>query len=333
MIVFVPAIASAVVDYYSSPLQHLFTAHSPLVVQLCWPSTPQSSLRQFDLASSLIPGISFLRINCTSHPDVCAAHASELSYPIRLLWPSITDFTGETIAFDLIAFLESQTGLSRFPNATLPSLDSTTFHPFRKAHASSLIAFLNLRDRQSELVLPQLWQLSFIFSRERGIGVAYVNCTEFLHFCLSAQVAVAPTIRIYFGEKAVDFDGPRDFDRILAFANVNLKTFRRDDGELNDEAGVVSDAFLTVQAFVASKSKSSAMAEIRRFPETDYYLSVMKKLLKGGEKVLETETRKCEGIATKAARPDVRDEAVRHLNVLAEFRRAGRYVPPQAEEL
>jgi hypothetical protein len=326
------AVSSSVLNYSGQSREWFAVGDVPLIVHFWTPSSTAGSVHQFDLASSMIPGVTFMRINCTVNRSVCDQHKSDLPYSIRLLRPSLREFTGEEIAFDLLRFLEAETGISPSVNVTLPSVNSSSFRPFLRTQQSAVVAFLDLRHRQSELVLPQMWQLSFIFARERAVGVAFVNCSGDIQFCRSVHVSAAPTIRIYVDDQIMEFEGTREFDRILWFVNANLHTFRMEDGELNDAAAIVPNVFPFVQHFMASDSKLSVMQSVSQIAGAEYYFSVMKKLLKGGESVLQTETRKYEARAAKAVdKPGLRDEAVRHLNVLAEFHRAGPYVPPRQD--
>jgi hypothetical protein len=251
---------------------------------------------------------------------------------IRLLRPVQRGFTGEDIAFDIVSFLESETGIHRSVNLTLPSLDNATFHPFLRQHQSNIVGFLDFRYRQSEIVLPQLWQLCFIFSRERGVGIGFVDCSKMIKFCQSVYVSAAPPIRLSLGDKIFDFEENRDFDKILWFVNSNLGTFRKEDGELNDVAGLIPNVFQFVQEFMNSESKSSALEAIRKIEGTEYYVSVMKKLPKEGGRFLDTEIQKYENWAKQAVdKPELRDAAIRNLNVLKEFQRLGPYISPRSE--
>jgi hypothetical protein len=212
MIFLFPAAVSVVLNYSGQPSVWFATGPDPLIVHFWTPSATQASVRQFDLASAMIPGVIFMRVNCSINRLVCERYKSDLPYSIRLLRPSREDFKGEQIAFDLVHFLESETGISRSVDLTLPSLNESSFRSFLKNHRSSIVAFLNLDHRQSRIVLPQLSQLCFVFARERGIGVAFVNCVGMVPFCQSVHVAAVPTIRIYSGDRMLEFEESRELE-------------------------------------------------------------------------------------------------------------------------
>jgi hypothetical protein len=131
----------------------------------------------------------------------------------------------------------------------------------------------------------------------------------------------------------VDFVGDRFFPNILDFFNTEFGTFRRSDGHLNSRAGIIPDAFPIVEKFMNSEVKEGEVKKMQRTEGGDYYVSIMNKLRRWGIGALDNETRKQQIVLRNSANDDFLDIAIKNLNVIGEFRRAGPFVVEPEKEL
>ncbi|OHS93445.1 hypothetical protein TRFO_40282 [Tritrichomonas foetus] len=324
-------------------------------------NSTKNHMKQIDLCSKVFPKINFVRVNCSKFNDLCEEHKIiDEESTLIMKYPKYKQFTGELIAFDLIKFFEENTDQKRIEVRTSFSvLTPENFSNYLNSKASSLIAFLDMSERMSELMIPQLQQIAFIFSSNLRTGVAYIDCNKYIDFCIdNHNIDLAPTFRAYrrkpFNINSInsyesnnqnnendnqnnglsdyifiEYSGPREFDNLLEFANSELHESRKADGELNKQAGIIPSLFPLIQQFMKSEEKTQIIEEIKKVQGSEYYLTIIKKLLRKGEDALsfeETKIRKM--MINTQEKLAVRDVLRQSLNVLKEFKRAGPYTPP-----
>jgi hypothetical protein len=311
-----------------------FLGETTLCTQFYRVGCKDSYFREFDLAADLFPRITFIRVNCSNMILLCKKYSINSDHEIELLKPRVTAFRGEEIAFDIIGFLEENTKLVSSVAITPSVLTPENFWTFVRSKEFSLVFFLVLANRQSQIVIPQIKQLIYAFQREDKVNFGYIDCTDVVNFCLSLSVEASPTIRAYMGDNKADFEGARSFAALLDFANEHFATFRRSDGWLNDRAGLITSAFPIIERFMRSSYKRREFNEIKAIAGTRYYQRVMKKMMKEGQSGLSHEIKKLSALKNASLnKPELYDMIIRNSNILEEFKRAGAFVPETDKEL
>jgi hypothetical protein len=117
---------------------------------------------------------------------------------------------------------------------------------------------------------------------------------------------------------------------LLEFANQNFKTFRRSNGKLNSQAGVIPEAFPIIREFMVAADKQSQIEGMKKFPGHEYYVKVMKGFLDHGREFFEMGIN---GAMAELENHDSDDEATKHVNIMREFLRASEYRTPPEREL
>lgn len=290
----------------------------------------KNTIKQINLCSKIMPDIYFYLINCTKsdNKDVCRRYCSS-DNNFAMVNPSYHVFDGESIAFDLINFFEKITGKKRIDiKTTYEELNPDTFLKYINSMSSSLIAFLEISDKMSDLMIPQLQQIAFIFSGKPQIGVGFIDCKRYIDFCISQNVEYVPSLRAYHGATYNDYLGPRTFDDLLNFSNSELNEFRSNDGTLGKQAGIIPSLYPLVQRFMCENDKFEVFEEVKKVEGSEYYVALMKKILKNGNDALENEEIKIRKALNKSLEKLATNDILRSsLNVLKEFKKAGPYIP------
>ncbi|KAK8890101.1 hypothetical protein M9Y10_034861 [Tritrichomonas musculus] len=306
---------------------------SPLVIY-CYKNDlkkgTKETIKQINLCSKIIPDIYFFLVNCsnTDNNNTCYQYCSS-GNSFLMIQPSYHIFEGEPIAFDLVNFFESNTDKKRIDIKTsYEELHPNTFDKYIDSKSSSLIAFLEISDKVSDLMIPQLQQIAFIYSSKPKFGVAFIDCKRNIEFCLSRNVEYVPSLRAYHDNEYTDYLGPRNFVDLLNFSNNILKEFRSPDGSLNKLAGVIPSLYPIVQRFMKENDKFDMIEEAKKVEGSEYYIALMKRIIRNGEGALESEERKIRNALNKTQEKlATRDILRSSLNVLKVFKKAGPYTP------
>jgi hypothetical protein len=325
---------SGVLEVMNESIIHSLEVGPPLCMQFYDDTCPTTFLEEFNLAAQLFPSVTFARINCSNFRPICRRYSARSRHEIRVMRPRSETFHGEEIAVDIVNFIEVFSGIDLQLNFSTNMLTPPNFSTFVESKSHCLVCFLDFRNRQSEIMLPQIQQLTLSFLREKNVGMAYIDCSDILDFCMSKNINAAPIVRVYSGGKTVDYQGAREFALLLNFANREFGTFRKSDGGLNEFAGIVPGTFEIVQRFMKSARKEDEMREIGEIQGTGYYRRVMKRLIKQGKAGLEDEIRKFSFMKESAGNHlDLIEVVVRNLTVLHEFERAGEFLSSSEKEL
>lgn len=284
------------------------------------PSADYDVLSEFALASDLVPGVPFVHVDCAAHSDFCElsgapANAIHALSARRAVFPA----SREPIGFEIADFAATALNAARAPASAAPArLSRANLTAFVTRLRCCLVAFLDLRDRQSQLVTPQLAELAHAFRSDADVGIAYVDCGADVALCLESGVDAAPTLRAYGSGRPTDYSGARLFPLLLRFANGAFGTHRRSDGGRDSEFGTVPGARALVCAFMRAPGDSAALARLRALPVDDYGAVAAKIARRGAEAIARDRAKHRRYRARGAEWADAR------LNVLAQFEECAR---------
>lgn len=286
--------------------------------------------KQIDLCSKFLPDIYFFIVNCSesNSTEICHKYCSS-GNSYAMLRPGYYIYEGESIAFDLVNFFERISGKKRIDfQTTYEELNPQTYTNYLNSKSSSLIAFLEITDKISDLMIPQLQQLAFIYSGKPQIGVAYIDCKKYIDFCISQKVEYVPSLRAYHGNAHTDYTGSRTFDDLIEFANKELHEFRSNDGTLDKRAGIVPSLYPLVIRFMKDNDKNDIIEKVKKVEGSEYYVALMKRILRNGDYAIEKEEEKIRKALKKSQEKLATNDILRSsLNILKEFKKAGPYIP------
>lgn len=290
----------------------------------------KKTVKQINLCSKILPDIYFFLINCSesNNKNVCRNYCSS-GNRFAMIRPNYHIFDGESIAFDLVNFFEKNAGMKRINIETsYEELTPSTFSNYLDSKSSSLIAFLEISDMMSDIMIPQIQQIAFIFSGKPKIGIAFIDCKKYIDFCLDQNVEYVPSLRAYHGNTYTDYIGPRTFEDLMNFSNTELNEFRSWDGTLSKKAGIIPSLYPLVQRFMKDNDKFDVIEEVKKVEGSEYYVILMKRILKNGDEALEKEEIKIRNALAKSQEKLAANDILRSsLNILKEFKKAGPYIP------
>lgn len=290
---------------------------------------------QIYLCSRLIPTLDIVIVNCTNigNEPICLKYDSAKETKLYLITSNSLRFHGEFIAFDFLMFFEQNTNSSRINfTTTFSELTPDTFFEYQSTKTSTIVAFLDLTEEKSRIMIPQIQQIAFIFSRKPKIGVAFVDCNKYLDFCIDKNVEFVPTFRSYNENSFVDFKGQRYFHDLLAFTNSLFKEFRSANGELNRNAGIIQSLTPLVIKFMKDSGKKGTIVEAERISGSELYIRVMKRILKNGDCIIDKDIAAIRSTLKKSPEKLSQNDLLReNLNILKEFKRARPYIHDDSE--
>ena len=331
-------ISSKIVYYNNTEDLNCYEGH-PFVI-FCFNNLSKSitkdNIKQIEICSKVMPNIHFLLINCSKFENVCQKYnRGSRNNILYMQKPKFHSFEGEYIAFDLVSFFEGNTDEKRIQIKTsYAELSPDNFSEYISSKSASLIAFLDLSDKMSEMMIPQLEQIAFIYSSNLRYGVAFIDCKKHLDYCIEKNVEYIPTFRSYHNDYSYeDYLGPRRFQDLLNFSNHELQESRSSDGSLDKKVGVITSLFPLIQEFMKAEDKDPIIKKIKAVPGSDNYITIIKRIIKHGEGAIEKEEIKIKKMLNSVQEKISSKDILRvSLNILKEFKRAGPYTPPKYDK-
>jgi hypothetical protein len=281
----------------------MFKPKSISVAGLFFAGSPQSEaedkeeIRIFGKASELIIGAEFLLVNCTTYPRVCEEKMASPKPCLFLFRPPKPDPLQFTNEHSIYAIVEFVTGNGKAqsvipPNDNLKTLSPDNYSNFGVGSPYKIIAFMNSRDRMSQMLYPTLHQLADVFAPEKDMTLGTIDCGIHPKYCISIGVDAAPIVRVARQDGQFDdYVGTREMPFLLKFINEKCQKNRKDDGSLSPVTRATGELLVDIKKFLAGDHKVVQKFEGR--PDLATHVRVMKGILKHGVGSVETGLAQC----------------------------------------
>jgi hypothetical protein len=173
------------------------------------------------------------------------------------------------------------------PNENLKTLSADNYSDFGKESPYKIIAYMNSRDRMSQMLYPTLHQLADVFAPEQDMIFGTIDCGANPKYCLSIGVDAAPIVRVARQNGQFDdYVGTREMPFLLKFINEKCQKTRNDDGTLNPVTRATGELLADIKSFLNGDHK--VLAKFEQRPDLATYVRVMKGILKHGVGSVET---------------------------------------------
>lgn len=158
------------------------------------------------------------------------------------------------------------------------------------------------------------------FEHEPNVHIAILNCELYKDICLEDEVVDYPGIRLFKPDETIEwYDQERTKDVIIDWINRKCGTMRREDGLLNEQAGIITDAKSLVAKFM-KKPSEKLIPKMKKIVGADFYVKVMERILAKGVEATRKDAQTMENILEqRKGSPTALDGMKKRLNVFMEF--------------
>jgi protein disulfide-isomerase A6 len=248
------------------------------------------------------------------------------------------DYEGGRTAEDLIAFVNSKTGLSRKLKAVPSDVDALTPETFdavvSQPDTFKLLEFYAPWCGHCKALAPVYEQLGAAFAGEPRVVIAKVDADAHRELGERFGVSGFPTIKYVARDatgkadaSAPTYEGGRDLETLVEFVNKQAGTARRSDGSLLQTAGRVAALDALASGFTGSPStlasaKAAAAALVSSSDVTSaaLYLRAFDKVAEKGAAYIPKEIKRLDGmLADEGVSKAKKGEIALRRNVLAAF--------------
>ncbi|TPX34532.1 hypothetical protein SmJEL517_g02896 [Synchytrium microbalum] len=248
------------------------------------------------------------------------------------------DYSGGRSLEDFITFIGQKTGLKpkiKAPQTSVTVLTSGNFNEFvGTQNKNVLVEFYAPWCGHCKTLAPIYEKVAKDFAQEKDCVVANVDATASADLAEKYGVTGYPTIKFFpkGSSEATEYNGGRTEEDFLTFLNDKCGTQRTAGGGLSDSVGRVSGLNELVKKFISSKeTRESVIEEVKTAAgkltgavkdHAAYYVKTMEKVVKSGEKHIETEYKRLEKLAKSAVAEQADSFSIRK-NILSHFKSGG----------
>lgn len=290
-------------------------------------------LDEFKIAFDLFIDVNFMYVDCRMHLDFCESN-NVYTNSIKIIndhKESTFSNSNEFIAFEIVDFVEKTLNVkSKYIKTNLELLDKDNFTDFVLSNHYNLIVFLDMSEKQSQIMKPQIDELAYSFRNDKDIGVGYIDCNKNLQFCLDNNIDAAPIIRAYGNGKPYDYIEERFFHKLLRFSNNIFHKYRKSNGDRNEEYGTIPNILPLVKAFMKKNTKHKIIKQIKAIQDSENYQKITKRILKYGADIIQKDIIKYKHFYKNAYDNNLETDDIKaYLNVISQFEECMPYIPPR----
>ncbi|TIA87589.1 hypothetical protein E3P99_03078 [Wallemia hederae] len=242
----------------------------------------------------------------------------------------IIDFTGFRGLDELSRFVTQHSHahpLSQTPStASVVELTNENFdsHVFSPSKPNTLVMFYAPWCGHCKALMPTFDAVAETYARDDNCQLAKINVDDKSNAEIGTRYKIGgfPTLKMFKdGEDApLHYDKARTHAAFVEYLNDHCGTHRQLNGELNEDAGVVSELEETVKEFMHSTNQQRlAIAEQLHSSPHKVYLRVMSKIITNGADYLHAESERVSKLLQSKVQDTKRDQLTMKKNVLRRF--------------
>eukprot|EP00898_Chlorokybus_atmophyticus_P005809 jgi/Chlat1/6229/Chrsp44S05815 len=279
------------------------------------------------------------KVDCDSHKDLCGKFDVK-GYP-TIKWfnkdsSKPDDYNSGRTADDLVAFVNGKIGtnlkVKKAPTAVTVLTDATFDAIVKDPTKDVLVEFYAPWCGHCKSLAPEYEKVAATFAADEDVVIANLDADNFRDIGTKYGVEGFPTIKFFpkDNKEGEDYAGGRTPQDFIKFINERAGTQRVLGGGLTSEAGRLADLDTVVKEFLSAAESAresiieqaeKAVAALSGKTKTsgDYYVKVMRNIVKKGATYASTEAERLERMLAGNLTPLKSSEFSLRKNILAAF--------------
>jgi len=278
------------------------------------------------------------KVDCTKENSVCSKYGVT-GYPTIKFFKKGSetpeDYQGGRSADDFIDFLNNNAG-TRLKKTSKPEEAVLTLTPsnFDKVVMDTgkdvLVEFYAPWCGHCKTLAPIYEKVAHAFKLENNVVIAKLNADAHKDLAERYGVKGFPTLKFFpkGDKKGEDAQRHPDVAGFISFLNSKCKTHRKENGHLDDSAGLKTELNILAKKFFASSNKdeqNSIITETSKIVSNDknyeFYLRVMTNVQARGAEYVKTEHKRLSKMLdSESVKGEQKDSFSLRINVLAQFK-------------
>ncbi|OHT08322.1 Thioredoxin family protein [Tritrichomonas foetus] len=273
--------------------------------------------KAFTDASAFFDDVAFCGVNCADYTNICEKYNVTGTPTLIMFLENQTrqfPYEGERTADGFTTFIEEITETSsKRPPAPVKKLNPLNYYKFLRKQNCSFVLFHDPPSYLADIVKS----LARAFEPEENISFGIVDCIKYHNLCERNSNS---DLVLFKNNIEMIYHDARKEEPLLHFINHECGTSRGLDGLLSDDAGIIDEAYKIAAVFNDSKNKEELVAQMEKIPGAEFYVTVMKKIMKDGFEKLQKDVERMDEIMTgRKASMKILDNMKIRYNIISLF--------------